>query len=86
MAIFGHGFTDWKNGAPPAVAGTLARNGIAMVAINVVGHGGGALGTYTVTEPAGPPVTLPIGGAGSTRTATATSTRPRASTLPRRTR
>jgi hypothetical protein len=63
-AIFGHGFTDWKNGAPPVVAGTLARNGIAMVAINVVGHGRGALGTYTVTRTAGPPVTLPNGGRG----------------------
>ena len=46
-AIFGHGFTDSKDGAPLAVAGTLARNGIATIAINVVGHGGGALGTYT---------------------------------------
>ena len=63
-AIFGHGFTDWKNGAPPVVAGTLARNGIAMVAINVVGHGRGALGTYTVTRTAGPQVTLPNGGRG----------------------
>jgi hypothetical protein len=35
-----------------------------MVAINVVGHGGGALGTYTVTRTAGPPVTLPNGGRG----------------------
>jgi hypothetical protein len=64
VAIFGHGFTDWKNGAPPAVAGTLARNGIAMVAINVVGHGGGSLGTYIVTRTAGPQVTLPLGGRG----------------------
>jgi Bacterial Ig-like domain len=64
VAIFGHGFTDWKNGAPPAVVGTLARNGIATVAINVVGHGGGALGTYTVSRTSGPPVTLPNGGRG----------------------
>jgi len=64
VAIFGHGFTDWKNGAPPAVAGTFARNGIAMVAINVVGHGGGPLGTYTVNRVAQPPVTLPLGGRG----------------------
>src|SRR4029450_3021779 len=47
VAIFGHGFTDWKNGAPPVVAGRLAQNGIASIAINVVGHGGGPLGTYT---------------------------------------
>jgi len=64
VAIFGHGFTDWKNGAPPAVAGTLARNGIATIAINVVGHGGGALGTYTVTSTAGQRVTFPLGGRG----------------------
>ena len=64
VAIFGHGFTDWKNGAPPAVAGTFARNGIAMVAINVVGHGGGSLGTYTVERVGLAPVTLPLGGRG----------------------
>jgi Bacterial Ig-like domain len=64
VAIFGHGFTDWKNGAPPAVAGTLARNGIATVAINVVGHGGGPLGTYTINRVGLPPVTLPLGGRG----------------------
>ena len=65
VAIFGHGFTDSKNGAPTAVAGTLARNGIATIAINVVGHGGGPLGTYTVNRTGGAaPVTLPIGGRG----------------------
>src|SRR5215211_6553273 len=64
VAIFGHGFTDWKNGAPPAVAGTLARNGVATIAINVVGHGGGPLGTYTVGRVAAPPVTLALGGRG----------------------
>ena len=62
VAIFGHGFTDSKNGAPWAVAGTLARFGIATIAINVVGHGGGPLGTYTVSRIAGAPVTLPDGG------------------------
>jgi hypothetical protein len=64
VAIFGHGFTDWKNGAPVAVAGTLARNGIATIAINVVGHGGGALGTYTVNRTTGSAVTLFNGGRG----------------------
>jgi Big-like domain-containing protein len=62
VAIFGHGFTDSKNGAPWAVAGTLADAGIATVAINVVGHGGGPLGTYTVARTTGPPVVLPDGG------------------------
>jgi hypothetical protein len=65
VAIFGHGFTDWKNGAPPVVAGRLALNGIASIAINVVGHGGGPLGTYSVGRTGGlPPVTLPLGGRG----------------------
>ena len=64
VAIFGHGFTDSKNRAPWAVAGTLARTGIATIAINVVGHGGGALGTYTVNRTIEAPVTLPAGGRG----------------------
>lgn len=62
-AIFGHGFTDSKDGAPWIVAGTLARAGIATVAINVVGHGGGASGTYTVSTPTSS-VVLPSGGRG----------------------
>jgi hypothetical protein len=62
VAIFGHGFTDSKNGAPWAVAGTLARAGIATIAINVVGHGGGPLGTYTVNRVGAPSVMLPDGG------------------------
>ncbi|MFL5928445.1 MAG: Ig-like domain-containing protein [Gaiellaceae bacterium] len=65
VAIFGHGFTDSKNGAPIAVAGTFARNGIATIAINVVGHGFGAASTYTVLRNGGAaPVTLPAGGRG----------------------
>jgi Big-like domain-containing protein len=64
VSIFGHGFTDSKNGAPWAVAGTLARAGIATIAINVVGHGFGPLGTYTVARVAGSPVTLSAGGRG----------------------
>ena len=62
-AIFGHGFTDSKNGAPWAVASSLGRAGIATIAINVVGHGFGALGTYTATTAAGP-ITFPAGGRG----------------------
>jgi hypothetical protein len=61
VAIFGHGFGDSKNGAPWAIASSLANAGIATVAINVVGHGFGPLGTYVVTTPAGV-VTLPAGG------------------------
>jgi hypothetical protein len=64
VAIFGHGFGDTKDGAPTLVAGTLASKGIATIAINVVGHGGGALGTYTVNRIGAPAVVLPIGGRG----------------------
>ncbi|MFY9510161.1 MAG: Ig-like domain-containing protein, partial [Rubrivivax sp.] len=48
VAIFGHGFTDSMYGAPWTVAAVMASQGIATVAINVVGHGGGAAGTLTV--------------------------------------
>jgi hypothetical protein len=63
VAIFGHGFTDSKNGAPWVVASSLGHLGIASIAINVVGHGFGSGGTYTVTTAAGP-VTFPAGGRG----------------------
>ena len=61
VAIFGHGFGDSRNGAPWAVASSLANAGIATVAINVVGHGFGPAGTYVVTTPTGT-VTLSAGG------------------------
>ena len=64
VVIFGHGFTDNKQGAPFAVASTMAANGIATIAINVVGHGFGSLGTLTVNRVAGTPVTFPAGGRG----------------------
>jgi len=64
VAIFGHGFTDSMYGAPWTVAATLAAQGIATVSINVVGHGGGALGTLTVAQTGKPPVVVPAGGRG----------------------
>ncbi|MCP9487113.1 MAG: Ig-like domain-containing protein [Gaiellaceae bacterium MAG52_C11] len=64
VAIFGHGFTDNKNSSPLVVAASMAQAGIATIAINVVGHGGGPLGTLTVNRTAGGPVTLPAGGRG----------------------
>jgi hypothetical protein len=64
VAIFGHGFTDSMYGAPWTVASTLAKQGIATIAINVVGHGGGALGTLNVMPSAGAPVVVPAGGRG----------------------
>jgi hypothetical protein len=64
VAIVGHGFTDSKGGFPITTASTLAHNGIATIAINVVGHGGGPLGTITVTRNDGAPVTFSAGGRG----------------------
>jgi hypothetical protein len=63
VAIFGHGFTDSKQGAPFAVASTLAHNGIATIAINVVGHGFGPNSILTVIQGTGATV-LPEGGRG----------------------
>jgi len=66
VAIFGHGFGDSKNNSPFVVASRMASNGIATIAINVVGHGRGSLGTLVVNRTAsnGGPVTLPDGGRG----------------------
>ena len=66
VAIFGHGFGDNKNNSPFYVAATLAHQGIATIAINVVGHGRGAASTLTVNRPAaaGGPVTFGAGSRG----------------------
>jgi hypothetical protein len=64
VAVYGHGFTDNKNGSPFIVAGSMARRGIATIAINVVGHGSGPLGTLMVNRSIGGPVVLPAGGRG----------------------
>jgi Bacterial Ig-like domain len=64
VAIFGHGFTDSMHGAPWAVASVFASQGIATMAINVAGHGGGALGKLTVLRQGDTPVEVPAGGRG----------------------
>jgi hypothetical protein len=65
VAIYGHGFTDSRHGSPYAVAASMAAQGIATIAINVVGHGFGPLGTLTVSRTGGlPSVILPAGGRG----------------------
>jgi hypothetical protein len=64
VAIFGHGFTDSMYGAPWTVASVFASRGIATLSINVVGHGGGALGTLAVLQPSLPPVVINAGGRG----------------------
>jgi Bacterial virulence factor lipase N-terminal len=64
VAIFGHGFTDSMYGAPWTVASVFASQGIATLSINVVGHGGGALGTLDVLRAGDVPVSVPAGGRG----------------------
>ena len=64
VAIFGHGFTDSMYGAPWTVGSVFASQGIATLAINVVGHGGGALGTLNVLRTGDMPVSVPAGGRG----------------------
>ena len=64
VAIFGHGFTDSHFGAPMVVAASMAERGIATIAINVVGHGGGPLGSVVVRTASGTTVTVPDGGRG----------------------
>src|SRR5262249_50432170 len=70
VAIFGHGNGGSKQGGGPgggdslALAASLAEQGIATIAINVVGHGFGPLSTLTLTPAAGAPVTFPEGGRG----------------------
>jgi hypothetical protein len=64
VAIFGHGFTDSMYGAPWTVASVLASQGIATVAINVVGHGGGPLGNLVALPTSGAPVLMTAGGRG----------------------
>lgn len=63
VAIFGHGFTDSMYGAPWTVASSFAARGIATLAIQVVGHGGGSQGMLTATS-GGNTVTLQAGGRG----------------------
>jgi len=68
VAIFGHGggLTKQGNGNPGggsslAIAATLAKRGIATIAINAIGFGFGPLSTLTVNQTGGP-VTFSAGG------------------------
>jgi len=64
VVVFGHGFTDSMYGAPWAVASVFASRGLATISINVVGHGGGPLGTLTALPAGAPPVVISAGGRG----------------------
>jgi hypothetical protein len=69
VAIFGHGngaSKEYTFAAPGSgnVAATMAAHGIATIAINATGAGFGSLGTLTVNQTAGDPVTFSSGGRG----------------------
>jgi dienelactone hydrolase len=71
VVIFGHGSgLSKQGGAVPgtgsslAVAASLAAHGYALLAIDAVGHGFGALSTMTVSQAGGSSVTFPAGGRG----------------------
>jgi dienelactone hydrolase len=66
VVIAGHGNMDNKNTGnnPVRAAAKLTQHGLAAITINAVGHGGGSLGTLTVTSADGTAVTLPAGGRG----------------------
>jgi hypothetical protein len=64
VAIYGHGFTDSSYGTTFTLPSVYASMGLATVSINVVGHGGGALGTLGVALKNGGAVTVPAGGRG----------------------
>src|SRR5260221_210632 len=51
VAIFGHGFGDNRLNSPYIVAASMAERGIATIAINVVGHGGGPPRTGPINPP-----------------------------------
>jgi hypothetical protein len=63
VVLFGHGRNALKSDAL-RVAAKLAQHGMATLAINAVGHGGGALGTLRVSQADGTVVTLSAGGRG----------------------
>jgi hypothetical protein len=64
VVVFGHGFTDSMYGAPWTVASVFASRGLATLSINVVGHGGGPLGTLNVLRTGAAPVVVDAGGRG----------------------
>ncbi len=64
VALFAHGINGSKDVNPLSVASSMAKYGIATIAINNVGHGFGPLSTLTVSRTDGAPVTFPAGGRG----------------------
>ena len=64
VAIFAHGINGSKDVSPLNVVSSMAKYGIATIAINNVGHGFGPLSTLTVSRTEGAPTTFLAGGRG----------------------
>jgi hypothetical protein len=64
VVIVGHPVNNSKNAMPFQVASSMAKYGLATVAINAVGHGFGPRSTLTVNRTMGAPITLSEGGRG----------------------
>src|SRR5262245_36046231 len=64
VALYGHGVGGNKNVATLNVAATMAKHGIATIAITTPGNGFGPLGTLTVNQTTTDPVTFSAGGRG----------------------
>ncbi|HXS97129.1 MAG TPA: Ig-like domain-containing protein [Candidatus Limnocylindrales bacterium] len=64
VVVFGHGFGDSRFGGPTAAAPTLARAGLATIAIDAVGHGFGPLSSVTFTDAQGNSTTVNAMGRG----------------------
>ncbi len=64
VVIVGHGFGDDSFGVSSATAATLARAGLASIAINIFGHGFGPGSKVTITDKAGNARDIPTGGRG----------------------
>ncbi|NJO12740.1 MAG: hypothetical protein HC872_03895 [Gammaproteobacteria bacterium] len=63
VAFYGHGLGSTRE-TLMGFASIMASRGIATIAISVYGHGGGPLGTLTVSRTDGSTVTMPVGGRG----------------------
>src|SRR5262245_10700175 len=64
VAIFGHGSPVDKHNNPLPIVASMAKRGIATIAINAVGFGFGPLGTLTANLSGGTSVTFSAGGRG----------------------
>jgi Bacterial virulence factor lipase N-terminal len=65
VAITGHGGGGHKNFNVDSSTSIPASHGLAVIAINAVGHGQGSLSTLTITRTDGTTVTLGAGGRGA---------------------